>query len=122
MSRSVISGLGQLGVYVVARITVWVEGIAPREIEVGRGWNAPLPWFLRDEAASVGVIAPRERAVGLPEVVPPLIDSLALANNATDHSLAFSRDSRAWRSLQARMSQWVLGLSTQSNTASAAQV
>src|SRR5688500_3833837 len=39
-----------------------------------------------------------------------------------DHSPAFSNDSQAWRSPQARISECDFGFCTQSNTASAAQV
>src|SRR5688572_15877746 len=31
--------------------------MASREIEVGRGWNAPLPWFWKDKEASLEFIA-----------------------------------------------------------------
>src|SRR5688572_6656585 len=31
--------------------------VASHEIKVGRGWNAPLPWFWKDEEASLEFIA-----------------------------------------------------------------
>jgi hypothetical protein len=47
-------------------------------------------------------------------------EKLAPTNSAQD--FACWRDSMAWRSPQAMMSQWLLGVRSESKTASAAQV